>query len=169
MMKECRERAMGEYRARRERGMSREGARMGAELDSAKREQERLARRDKEREQHASGCEVWLQPRPDWEEDLCTCGLTAGKGKGLGHWAGDQHPDGREGEGVGPPSRARKDISGYTHGEEPTDEDLLAYAEMRNSEADGGTYMLGLVIIYVMVAAVFFIIGLIYGRAVYGI
>ena len=193
---ECRERAMGEYRWMRERGESKEGARMGVELDRAKREQERLVEnvakgeewkcvcgnevvdsfacpvcgltvigsdmKRVERKQHTSECEMWLQPEPDWEEDLCTCGLTtprAEESKGLGHGVGDQYAGGREDEGGGGSSRARKEVSGYTHGgpSAPSDED------------SGGTYMLGIVIVATITAVVFFCLGLGLGRVVYGI
>ena len=90
------------------------------------------------------------------------------KGKGLGHALGEKGAGSGEEQAGGGGAGAGVEGSGYTHGE-PSDEDLRAYSEMYRGETDGGTYMLGLVLMLIMAFGLGLIVGIIIGRAVYGI
>ena len=170
---ECRERAMGEYRRRRERGMGREEAR---EMWRNGRRMVKLDPGDV------------VQVKPDGEMEIHKA-----EGKGLGHALGEKGAGSGGGDAGGGGAGAGDEVSGYTHevhekidgleitfdeprvvygtqpGEGPSDEELLAFAEGYRDKDDGGTYMLGIVIVAVITAVMFFCLGLGIGSVVYGI
>lgn len=99
--------------------------------------------------------------------------MVAESGKGLGHAVGDQCDGGGEAVAGGVSGAGGQEEGGYTHAGPsagPSDEELMAYAEMYKGGDDrGGTYMLGLVLMLIMAFGLGLIVGIIIGRAVYGI